>query len=295
MRFRRRGGVQEAGLGLAGRGVDGGGVAVGVVAQRLGADVEGGLDAVPGVVAGAAHLGQVPAGAQPLGPQRRVGPEAAAAQDHGLAVDLLVALVGLHPHPVHPACVVGQETGQGGLEEDLDPLALEDLVPHLHQAGAAVPGMDEPLAVVPLEAPPHAVVGVEDLPGDPRFLHPLHRGVGLVDQELGQLGDRPAVGYAHHVVVEVVPGVGHQVHALELAGRHLGHEHALLRQAVVGVAKLSAGAEPGVAAFLGLRGLLQHQDLRAVLVGREGRRFSGVPQASDDDISRSPGHDSTSR
>ena len=58
------------------------------VAGRLGADVERHADAVAGVEAGAAHLGELPAGAQVARAHLGVGLEAAGRQHHAFAGDL---------------------------------------------------------------------------------------------------------------------------------------------------------------------------------------------------------------
>src|SRR3981081_4175392 len=79
------------------------------VAARAGADRERHADAVAAVEAAAAHLGEVPAGAQIARAPFRIGLEAAAGEHHRLAAQLAHLLVAAHPYAT-AAGVAGQTT-----------------------------------------------------------------------------------------------------------------------------------------------------------------------------------------
>ena len=91
-------------------------VAAAPVAERLRTDIQGHLNAVAGVVLGAAHLGQIPAAAKELGAQSRVSREAAAAQNQSFAVDLAESFGALHDHAVNPTALIGQDASGRGFK-----------------------------------------------------------------------------------------------------------------------------------------------------------------------------------
>src|SRR4029079_1701931 len=104
------------------------------------ADLEGHRDALAEVVTGAAHLGQVPAGAEIARAHLRARFEPAAREDDGLALDLDLAALMLRANADDRALVVGHERKRGCVVIDLDSFPLARLVLVLDESGAAAPG-----------------------------------------------------------------------------------------------------------------------------------------------------------
>ncbi len=102
------------------------GVAARPVAARARADLQRHADAVAGVEAGAAHLGEVPAGAEIARAPFRIGLEAAGGEDHRLAADLAVAAVVTDAHALDAVAGV-DERERAGLVADLDAALLGGL------------------------------------------------------------------------------------------------------------------------------------------------------------------------
>src|SRR5262249_33950311 len=156
------------------------------------------------VVAGATHLGEVPARPEVARAHFGIGLEAAAGEHDRLRSYLDLPALVLSAHAEHHAVVVGDETGRRRLVEDLDPLALAGLVLVLDQAGAAAPGLGR-------EAAPEFVAGavvdlvrlaaVARLELDALLAQP-HEGLeAALDQYLAQVGIGAVLRDAAHVVV----------------------------------------------------------------------------------------------
>ena len=84
------------------------GMAARPIAARRGADLERHADAVAGVEARAAHLGEVPAGAEIARAPFRIGFEAAAGEHHGFRAQLAQLAVVAHPHTLDAVAVEQQ-------------------------------------------------------------------------------------------------------------------------------------------------------------------------------------------
>ena len=122
-------------------------VAARPVAERDGADVERHADAVAGVVAGAAHAGEVPALAEIAHAHLGVGLEAAAGEHHRLGGDVLVAGLAADGDAGDAAVAVLQQLGRAGAVADLDADLAAALEQELDEAGAAADGLDGDAAV----------------------------------------------------------------------------------------------------------------------------------------------------
>src|SRR6185295_9146147 len=111
-------------------------VAARPVAARARTDVKRHADAVAGVEAGAAHLGEIPAGAEIARAPFRIGLEAAGGEHDRLAVNFVYLTVVADAHAVD-AIAVGQEIECAGAIADLDPALLGGFGEHVDEAGAA--------------------------------------------------------------------------------------------------------------------------------------------------------------
>ena len=96
------------------------GMAAGPVAVGGGADRERHLDAVAGIEAAAADLGELPAGAEIAGPHLGVGFEAARREDHAAPVDLGAPAVLPDLDAPNPLAVI-EQLGRAAIVADLDP------------------------------------------------------------------------------------------------------------------------------------------------------------------------------
>ena len=133
------------------------GVAAAPVAVGLGADVEGHLDAVAGVVGDAADLGEFPALAKVAGAHLGVGLEAATGEDDAVAADILEPFGALDGDADDSAAVVLDEADALGVIADLDAIAFSDFELLVGEALASADGLDD-------ETAPEAVA-VADLEG----------------------------------------------------------------------------------------------------------------------------------
>src|SRR5262245_6486441 len=106
------------------------------VAARARADVERHTDAVAGVEAGAAHLGEIPAGAEIAGAPFRIGLEAAAGEHDRLALKLADLAVMANAH-AGDAVAIAQEVERAGAVANFDAALLRRLGEHVDEAGAA--------------------------------------------------------------------------------------------------------------------------------------------------------------
>src|SRR5690606_12019640 len=106
-------------------------MAAGPVAVRHRADPQREVDAVAGVVAGAAHLGQIPVGAEILGPPQHIGMEATGSENHSLG-EIRHRLAVLHGGD---APLVADALQPGSLRSvaDLYALLFRPAIQRLHQ------------------------------------------------------------------------------------------------------------------------------------------------------------------
>ena len=125
---------------------------------------------------------------------------------------------------------------------------------------------------------PERLPAVGEYPTDALLLHPLHRGVGLRDQNLRQLGVGQPFGYAHEVVVELRLGVASDVDGLALFFADFGDDAEYVLDAVVCEAEQPAGEE-GVAAAQVFGGAFKDEDGRALVCRRHRGAKGGVAGA----------------
>ena len=172
-----------------------------------------------GIVLAAAHLHQVGIGAEIARAHLGVGLEAAAAHDDGAAREVVFA-VGVETRTPSTRRSLPWTTRTRELVADFDAVLVEgDVAKLVEHAGAAADRMD----VVAARQVELAVdLGhLLRLPGDADVLHPVHGGVGLVDQAFGQHRIDAPLRDAVEVVEEVLPSVGGDLHAAEPLLRHL--------------------------------------------------------------------------
>src|SRR5690606_22904149 len=150
-------------------------VAARPVAVGAGADVEGHLDAVAGVVAGAAHLREVPAGAEIARPPLGVGLETTAGQHHGLGPDL-EALAVLADVDAVDAVVIGDRRAAAGAVEDFDAFPARRPAQAAPEARTPAPGLDhEASPELELSLDLEGLLTVDRQELDALAPHPLHR------------------------------------------------------------------------------------------------------------------------
>ena len=257
-------------------------VAARPVAVRRGADRERHLDRVAGVEARAAHLGELPARAHIARAPFGVGLEAAGRKNHRLRF-YLKSFPGFSDHHPMNAIVVRNERNRARLVPVLDAVLLRDLRQRLDQARPAAHRLER-------EAAPELELAadVEGLPapgcGEAHaFLaHPHHRGMALLDQDLGEVGIAAVLGEARHVVEELLFGVGAEVGARHFLFGEVDQRPQVV-DAVVDDAH-QAGGEAGIAAGLFLGGPLEYQHLLCSFLGRERRAQRGIAAANHDDV-----------
>lgn len=259
-------------------------MAAGPVPIGHGADIERHGEPFPVVVFGAAHLGEVPAGAEVAGAHLLVRFEPAAGQHHRLRVEIQYLALVAAAHAVHAAILVIQQVGRRRLVQHVDARLLRLVVQRLDQLlAAAVDAQRQPapeleLAVHLERLPPGRRDQVDAVRG-----HPF-RGVETVgDQHLDQVRVGAVLGHAEDVVVILVVRVGAEVDIVEiLVGEARAQFHQIV-DTVVGESEGAAG-EGRVAAARVLERGLQHQHRRAVLHRRQGRAGRRVSRADDDDV-----------
>ena len=237
--------------------------------MRACADLQRGIDAVAGVVLGAAHAAQVPARTEVAHAHLGVGFKAAAGQHHGLGHDVLIAVRTESAHAGHRAAVVLDQVAHAGFVADGDAHALAGLDQHVDQAPAAADSLDVYAAIEVVLA-----LDLERLPAehwdeaDLVRAHPAHGLTRLADQDAGEILVRLMVGDPHQNFHELLFGERRQVadgfvfarsHVIEDVG-------AQVLDAVVAEAE-AAGRESRVAAAILLGRLFQHQHLHTLLGG----------------------------
>ena len=253
------------------------------VPGRRRADVERHLVALPGVVARAADLREVPAGAEIARPHLGIGLEPAAGEHDRFRAQIDKPPVAAHPH-AGDAVIALQQRHRRRVVQDRDPLALGAAVQRLHQFLAAAPDVaGQPAPELEL------AVNLESLPPEPQleahaFLAHPHAGLeALGDQDFGQIGVAAVFGQPADIVVILFFGVGADIDIGQLVVADVGDQPRQIVEAVIDDAPGAAG-KGRVAAAPVLRRDFQHQHRGAVFPRRQrgaGRRVAG---ADDDDV-----------
>src|SRR5262245_3144622 len=163
-------------------------VTTGPLPVGLRADVERHAYPVAGVVAGAAHLRHVPAGAEIARAPFAIGLEPAAGEHNRAGAEDFFSSIGDDADALDALRAAQQRHGARAVA-DGDAMLGRGLVFRLHQAGAATIGIDDDaaeeleLALVVVGLP--AVVRQEL---DPASHQPVHGVRAVLDERLGQIG-----------------------------------------------------------------------------------------------------------
>ena len=227
------------------------------VAGRHGAGFQRHADAVALVEAGAAHLGEVPAGAEVACPPGSVGLEAAAGEHDGPRADVRRAPADARVHAVH-AVVVREQGERRSLVVDGDARLRCGLVESADETRPAAPGLDRepaPEAEAPV-LPPECLAAVARLKAHALPAHPRERGVAAGDELLNEVGVGAVLGESRHVVVVVGLGVGAEI-GLRPARARRGRASARGANGAVEDRPHGAGGIAAVAAALVFRRGLQ--------------------------------------
>ena len=253
------------------------------VARRHGAGLQRHADAVALVEAGAAHLGEVPAGPQIACPPGGVGLEAAAGEHHGPGVDLHRAAVYPRAHACDAA--IAREQGLGlRLVVDGDARPCRSLVERRDEPRPAAPGLDgEPAPEAEAPAALEGLAAVAGLEAHAVPAQPEQGGMAAGDELLDQVGVGAVLAEPRQVVVIGVRRVGPEIRLRQLALGKIGHQRAQ-RVAAVEDHPHGAGGVGAVAAAFRFRRGLQQPHAGARLGCRKRGRERGVAAAHDHDI-----------
>ena len=255
-------------------------VAAGPVAGGRRSGLERHTDPVPGVVPGAAHLGQIPARAQVARPPLGVGLEATGREHDGVGLEVATMPLDGASHALHDTAI-GRltadelEPSRLVVHRDAQPLGLVEQV--VHESGAtadhledrAAPEREASLVAERLAAvagrEPHAMIP-----------HPAQGRVAVRGEDVGQVGVAPVVGDPPEGRHEVLSRVRAEVRVGQLGFAQRADELEDVVGAVVGGTHQPRG-ERGVPSAPRLRRPLEQLDLRAGLAGGDGGAQSGVP------------------
>src|SRR5262249_10569620 len=258
-------------------------VAARPVAARARADLKRHADSVAGVEAGAAHLGEVPAGAEIAGAPFRVGLEATAGEYDRLAVKLAHLAVVADAHALD-AGAVREQVERAGAVADLDAALLRRLGQHVDKAGAAADRFDGKAAPeLELALDLERLAAVDRDEAYALLAHPVERIKAARNQELDQVGIGAVLRHPRHVVEELLGRVGAEVGGVDLGLGEVGDQRLDVPDAVVDYAD-RAGGDAAVAARFLLRRGFEHHYLGALLLRRQRRAERRIAAAHHDDV-----------
>src|SRR5215208_1510077 len=248
------------------------------VAARTCANLERHADAVAGVEARAAHLGEIPAGAEIARAPFRISLEAAAGEHHGFSAHLADLAIVAHAH-AFDAVTVADQFDRPRLVADFDAAFLRGVGQHVDEAGAAADRLHRETApelelALDLERLP-AVNGNE---AHALLAHPVERVEAARDQKLDQVWIGAVLRHPRHVVVELVGGVGAEIGGVDLSLGEVRDQRFDVIDAVIDNAD-RAGGEAAVATRFFLRSRLKHHHLGALLLRRQRRAERCVARA----------------
>ena len=258
-------------------------VAAGPVAAWAGADIQRHADAVAGVEAGAAHLGEVPAGAEIARAPFGIGLETAASQHDRFAAQL--AFDALVPDAdALDANAVIDKAQRARLVADLDAPLGRGLGEHLDETWAAAHRLDrQPAPELELAVDLEGLASVDRDEAHALVAHPAERIEASGDQELDQIGIGAVLRHPRHVVEKLLLGVGAEIGGCDLLFGQIRHQCLDVLDAVVNDPN-RAGGEPAVAAGFVLRRRFQHQHRGALFLRRQRRAEGRVAAAHNNDI-----------
>src|SRR3984893_10670888 len=157
------------------------------VAAGARADVHGHADAIAGVEAGAAHLGEIPSRAEIARAPFRIGFKPAAGNHHRLAGQVAFHAVVTNAHAFH-AHAVGQELERARLIADLDAALGCGLGQHLDETRPAADGLDrKPAPELELALDLECLAAVDGNEADALLAQPAEGVEAPCDQKLDHI------------------------------------------------------------------------------------------------------------
>ena len=249
------------------------------------ADVERHLDAVAGVEAGAADLGEFPQRPKIARAHFGVGLETAGGQHHALRLhlDSLAVVLDLY---AFDTVIVGNQGNCARTVRDSYVVLACDLGPAFDQARSAAPGLHRQ----PAPEFEHAVDLVGLAPPDrhkahPLVTHPKHGCLAARDQQFAQVWIGAVFGDTAHVVEEFFFSVGAEIGLRHFLVGKIRHQCAQVFDAVIDAAE-RAGGEAAITTGLVLGRALQHQDRDTAFGRGKGCTKRRIAGADDDNVHR---------
>ena len=239
------------------------GVAARPVAMGLRADGKCHAEAVSGVEAAAAHLGQIPARPQIAGSHLGIGLEAPAGQDHRARLDG-PGLAGQFDHDALHPVIVADQLAHPGVIGDGDALPLGSGIERIHQARPAGRDSDgRPAPELELAIDPKGLAAEIGHEAHTLVPHPAQRLAAAAHQDLAKIGIGAILGDAGHVVEEIILGISPEIGARDLFRRQVGAKRDDIVDTVIDDAHEPVGIGRVAAALLD-RSPLQNQHARAM-------------------------------
>ena len=235
-----------------------------------------------GIMLAAAHLHQIGIGAEIARAHFRAGLEAAGAENHRAAADLIFFVRIGHSDAVDMP-VVAEQSGDLRLVAQLDAHLGRDRAPlhELIETAADSAGRVNDHARLEVVAAVDDDVAV-DVPFDADLAHPVDRRGRLRYQDVGQFFIDPPAGHALQVAMKLFGRVGRNMKFREHGVIHVRQELANLFGAGKYPAKTGV-REARIAAEFRLRRFFEHHHFRrARLFGRDRRLERGAATADHD-------------
>ena len=258
-------------------------VASGPVAVCHCSDVQGHRDAVTGVEARAAHLREIPSGAEVAGTPLRVRLEAARSDDHGVGADLARVAAGPDPHAPN-AVVVRQQRKSAAAVANVDPFALDRCRQRIDETLPATLHLQrQPTPEGELAVDVESLPVVARLEAHPLGGHPAHRRIAAPHQHFGEVGIGPVFGDACHIGQELLFGIAAVVVRRGLRVGHVGHEGTKVIDTVEGKADDARGEGAVTSAFVAGRPL-EHGHIGALFTSSQRSAQCCVAAADHNDM-----------
>src|SRR5262245_14432893 len=260
------------------------GVTAGPVAAGARADIHRHADAVAGVEARAAHLGEVPAGPEVTRAPLGIGFEADAREHDRCAAQLAFDARMPNAHAHHPHAVM-DEAKRARAVTNLDALFGRGVGEHLDETGSAPDRLDgEAAPELELALDLERLAAIDRDEAHVLGAQPAEGVAASGHQQLDQVGIGAILRHPRHVVEKLLLRIGAEIGGGDFLLRQIRHQRLDVFDAVVNDPHRSRG-EPAVAAGFLLGRCLQHQHRRALFARRQRRAKGRVAAAHDDDIS----------
>ena len=198
----------------------------------------------------------------------------------GATCEIVFAFRRRHAHAFHGAVVTVHRT-HARFIADFHAVLFSQAAELLQHAGAAADRMDVMAAgQVELALDLGHLFG---FPADADILHPVHRGIRLIDETFGEHRIDPALRDVIEVVEEMLPGIGRDLHAAINAFVDLREERAQLLGAGMHETKADMGKLRIAPGFV-LGSLFDHDDLVGAGLprGDRGLQRRAAPADHDD-------------